>query len=209
MLSGIIRKSSIFFYLIGLPVFAGSSVQGIQNFWQVDDHVYRGAQPSDQGFQNLAKLGVKTVIDLREADGRSKVEEKVVTTAGMRYVNIPMTGLTPPTTEQMTKILALLQDGSSGPVFVHCKRGADRTGAVIAVYRIQHDQWENRRALSEAMSRGMGWLQLPRQRYVLGYQTQRAEAQPLEAKAGDTPRLVQASNPQPANNVLSGPALAR
>jgi len=209
MLSGIIRKSSIFLYLIGLPVLAGSSVQGIQNFWQVDDHVYRGAQPSDQGFQNLAKLGVKTVIDLREADGRSKVEEKVVTAAGMRYVNVPMTGLTPPTTEQMTKILTLLQDGSSGPVFVHCKRGADRTGAVIAVYRIQHDQWENRRALSEAMSRGMGWLQLPRQRYVLGYQTQRAEAQPLEAKAGDTPRLVQGSNPQPANNVLSGPALAR
>jgi len=60
-----------------LPAFvslalAQPSVQGIKNFYQVDQHVYRGAQPSNEGFQYLAKLGVKTVIDLREADGRSK-----------------------------------------------------------------------------------------------------------------------------------------
>ena len=63
-----------------LPVFAGSA-PGIKNFDKVDAHVYRGAQPTDEGFQYLAKLGVKTIIDLRETDERSMAEEHVVTDA--------------------------------------------------------------------------------------------------------------------------------
>ena len=122
-----------------LPALAGS-VPGIKNFDQVDAHVYRGAQPTDEGFQYLAKLGVKTIVDLREADGRSKAEERVVTVAGMQYVNVPMTGHTPPTEPEIAKILALLENSATGPVFVHCMRGADRTGAVIAAYQIDHDK---------------------------------------------------------------------
>jgi protein tyrosine phosphatase (PTP) superfamily phosphohydrolase (DUF442 family) len=94
-LSGIIQGSGVFVFLMGLPVFGGP-VQGIHNFWQIDDHVYRGAQPTDEGFRNLAKLGIRTVIDLREVDARSTAEEKTVTSAGMRYLSVPMTGLTPP-----------------------------------------------------------------------------------------------------------------
>jgi tyrosine-protein phosphatase SIW14 len=207
-LFGFVKGSGIFVFLMGLPVFGGP-VQGIQNFWQIDDHVYRGAQPTDEGFRNLAKLGIRTVIDLREADARSTAEEKTVTSAGMRYVSVPMTGLTPPTSEQITKILTMLQDGSVGPVFVHCKRGADRTGLVIAVYRIQHDQWENSRALAEAMSRGMSWLQFPRQNYVLQYRPEQAQAQPFEAKARDTQHMTEDTNPQPAMRVLPEPVLTR
>src|SRR5437016_14648889 len=90
-------SSCIFLFALALPVFAGSSVPGIKNFYQVDAHVYRGAQPTDEGFKHLSKIGVKTVIDLREADERSRAEETVVRAAGMQYVNVPMTGLTPPT----------------------------------------------------------------------------------------------------------------
>lgn len=206
--SRIVRSANVLvFFLLGFPAFGGPSVQGVQNFWQVDNHVYRGAQPTEEGFRNLAKLGVKVVIDLREADTRSMSEQKTVTTAGMQYVNVPMTGLTPPTKEQMAKILALLQDSSIGPVFVHCKRGADRTGAVIAVYRIEHDQWESSRALSEAMSRGMSWLQFPRQNYVREYHSQPIQPRPLEAKASDTQEPI-VSQP-PAMNLEPEPALAR
>ena len=88
----------------------------------------------------------------------------------MHYVNVPMTGLTPPTEAQISKILALLEDEATGSVFVHCKRGADRTGAVIAAYRIDHDHWDNFRALKEAMSRGMSFFQVPRQSYILRFQ---------------------------------------
>jgi tyrosine-protein phosphatase SIW14 len=148
-----------------LPVFAGSA-PGIKNFDQVDAHVYRGGQPTDEGFRYLAKLGVKSIIDLREADDRSKAEERVVTGSGMQYVNVPMTGLTPPSEAEITKILTMLEDSTTGPVFVHCKRGADRTGAVIAAYHIDHDKWDNASALRDAKAHSMSFFQLPRQNYI-------------------------------------------
>ena len=88
----------------------------------------------------------------------------------MQYVNVPMTRLTPPTEAEIAKILALLEDATTGPVFVHCLRGADRTGAVIAAYRIDHDRWDNSRALEEAMSFGMSFFQLPRQNFIRKFQ---------------------------------------
>ena len=103
----------------------------------------------------------------------------------MQYVNVPMTGLTPPTAEEITKILALLEDTTTGPVFVHCKRGADRTGAVIAAYRIDHNHWDNARALKEAMAHGMSLFQLPRQKYIRTFQPRTqagVRAQPSEAQ---------------------------
>jgi len=154
VITSLLTKSKrVFLFALAIPVFAGSSsAPGIKNFHQLNEHVYRGAQPTDEGFQYLAKMGVKTVIDLREADERSQAEEAVVTAAGMKYVNVPMTGLTPPTEPEITRILGILEDDSAGAVFVHCQRGADRTGAVIAAYRIDHEHWDNARALSEAKS---------------------------------------------------------
>ena len=135
----LLRPRSILLFCMGLPAFAGSSVPGIHNFHQVNAHVYRGAQPDEQGFQYLAKIGVKVVVDLREADVRSQVEQRLVTASGMQYVNVPMTGLNPPTQAEIAQVLRILEDETGGPVFVHCKRGADRTGTVIAAYRIDHD----------------------------------------------------------------------
>jgi tyrosine-protein phosphatase SIW14 len=166
-------------FVLTLPALAASSdyaVPGINNFHAVDQQVYRGAQPTDEGFQYLSKLGVKVILDLREHDGRARAEERVVTADGMRYVNIPMTGLRPPSAADTDKILKLLEDSSAGPVFVHCKRGADRTGAVIAAYRIAHDKWDNARALKEAMSNGMRWMQFPRQKYISTFSVRLTEA---------------------------------
>lgn len=157
--------------IFGLPVWASSSsVPGIENFHEVGPQLYRGAQPTNKGIEYLAKIGVKVVLDLREPGERSRAEERMVSAAGMRYVNVPMTGLTPPTREQTDTILTLLEDGKSGPVFVHCMRGADRTGAVVAAYRIDHDGWDGERALKEARDVGMGWFQLPRQKFVRTFQ---------------------------------------
>lgn len=162
--------------LIGsLPVFAGSA-PGIKNFDEVNSHVYRGAQPSDAGFQYLSSIGVKTVIDLREPGSRAQAEERTVTADGMRYVNVPMTGLTPPTDAEITRLLAVLEDGTTGPVFVHCMRGADRTGAVIAAYHIDHDKWTNERALQDCKAHSMSSFQHPRQEFVRTFQPRAAAA---------------------------------
>ena len=170
-------------FALAWPAIAGSSAPGIDNFHQVDSHLYRGAQPTEEGFTYLAKVGVKTVIDLRETDGRARREEQVVTAAGMKYINVPMTGLTPPTKAEITRVLDILENDPAGAVFVHCKRGADRTGAVIASYRIDHDGWDNARALMEAKADGMSFFQLPRQDYIRTFQARAFQALKPEAKA--------------------------
>jgi len=151
------------------PLFAAEPL-GVPNFHTVNERLYRGAQPTIEGFQNLAKLGVKTVIDLREAGERSLAEQKVVQAAGMRYVSVPMAGFQAPTASQIAKVFALFHDISAGPVFVHCRRGADRTGTVVACYRIEHDHWDNSKALTEARTFGMSWLERAMQSYVRHYQ---------------------------------------
>jgi len=150
--------------------FAAPSLEGVGNFLKVDDHVYRGAQPTREGFSNLSKLGIRTVVDLREPGDRSATERNWVTAAGMRYISVPMYGRATPSNESVQKVLGLLEDTSAGPVFVHCKRGADRTGGVIACYRVEHDHWKNDRALAEARSMGMSWFQTAIQSYVRKYQ---------------------------------------
>jgi tyrosine-protein phosphatase SIW14 len=169
-----------------LPVFAGAE-SNIRNFVQVDAHVYRGGQPTAEGFQYLAKIGVKTVIDLRESDSRSQAEQRVVTKAGMQYINVPMTGMTPPTEAEIAKILAVLEDGNSGAVFVHCRRGADRTGAVIAAYHIDHDKWDNARALKDALGHGMGFFEFRRETYIKNFRARTLDATAAPATAAVNP----------------------
>ena len=149
---------------------AASAPAGVGNFYQVNDHIYRGAQPTVEGFQSLAKLGVKTVIDLREADGRSAAEKKAVEADGMKYINVPMHGMETPSQADIDKVLAIFNDAAAGPVFVHCRRGADRTGTVVACYRISHDKWDNVKALTEAKADGMAWIQRAMQNFVRRYQ---------------------------------------
>src|ERR1700722_13313739 len=84
-----------------------TNVAGVVNFHEVNDHLYRGAQPTDLGFQNLAHLGVKTVIDLREGGVRSDDERKLVERAGIRYVSIPLLGMSSPSPENVAKVLAI------------------------------------------------------------------------------------------------------
>jgi len=145
---------------------AASTAPGIRNFDQVDARLYRGAQPSAEGFRYLAQLGVKVVVDLRGPGRRSRAEERTVTAAGMRYVHVPMSGIAPPSEAAMASVLGVVEDGTAGVVFVHCRRGADRTGTVVAVYRIDHDRWDSARALREARLHGMGFFQVARRRYI-------------------------------------------
>ena len=112
-------------------LFAGSETPAIPNFHQVDEHLFRGAQPAASDFQSLAEMGVKTVLDLRE-EGHSAAEEKLVEAAGMRYISLPLSGVAAPSDRQISRALDILEDSASGPVFVHCRRGADRTGTVVA-----------------------------------------------------------------------------
>lgn len=194
------RRTAGLLIAIALPMvaLAVSQPDGVPNFQKVDDHVYRGAQPTEQGFKNLAKLGIKTVVDLRQPGDLSWNEEEIVRAAGMEYVTVPMNGMETPSNEKVVKVLALLEDASTGPVFVHCKRGADRTGAVIACYRMEHDRWKNDQALSEAKSLGMSFFERAIQRYVREFKPRTLDASSAGAMNAST------ATPGPATTASSG-----
>jgi tyrosine-protein phosphatase SIW14 len=145
----------------------GQSPADLPNFKIVNEHILRGGQPSDGGFKQLSERGVKTVVDLRWVDEHSIPHEKQVVEAdGMRFVSVPMKGLSAPTEEQIAKVLNVLEDSESWPVFIHCRRGADRTGTVLACYRISHDRWENQKALQEAKTYGLSAFERGMRTYI-------------------------------------------
>jgi protein tyrosine phosphatase (PTP) superfamily phosphohydrolase (DUF442 family) len=143
--------------------------QSLTNFQEVSDSLCRGAQPSEDGLRELAKAGVHTVLDLRGGAGRSSKEAELVRSLGMEYVNIPLDGYQAPTTEEVSRVLAVLNDSNAGKTFVHCRRGADRTGTVLAMYRIEHDHWSNQQALDEAKTMKMAASERSMQKFVLGF----------------------------------------
>ena len=166
------RSRTVFLLIAGsiATVFAATDAPGVPNFHEVNEHVFRGGQPSPLGFKSLAKLGVKTVIDLRGQGEGASAEEKAVRSAGMKFKSVPMHGMQAPTNEQVWEVLGVLDDSTEWPVFVHCRRGKDRTGVVLACYRIVHDHWENQKALEEARLIGMSWIERAMQSYVLHFQ---------------------------------------
>jgi protein tyrosine/serine phosphatase len=81
-----------------------------------------------------------------------------------------------PSAADVEKVMALFNSSDAGPVFVHCRRGADRTGTVVACYRISHEGWDNAKALKEARTNGMSWIETAMQHYVLRYKAPTAIA---------------------------------
>lgn len=130
----------------------------LPNFHRVDAGLYRGGQPTAEGFRRLADLGVKTVVSLR-AYGHSarqeQAERRQVEALGMRWVSLPMRMYWRPSGEQVAEFLALTGAEAAGPVFIHCQHGEDRTGSMVAVYRVARHGWAWEAAYAEALSLGM------------------------------------------------------
>lgn len=121
-------------------------VKGIGNFGEVTPTLFRGAQPTQEGFEALAKMGVDIVVDAR--GNRSNSEGKRVRALGMEYVAIPW-HCPFPHDDVFARFLKLLQDNPKKKVFVHCRLGDDRTGMMIASYRMAVEGWSADDAMLE------------------------------------------------------------
>ena len=154
--------------------FAGSrgvpATEGIINFGRVDQSLFRGAQPDAAAIRHLKTLGVKSIINLRvpKEASASEEEEAAVRVIGLVYTNVPLAGLGKPTDDEVAKVLSLI-DSLPKPVFVHCKHGCDRTGTVIACYRIEHDHWKTKDALNEAGKYGLSRFERGMREYILSF----------------------------------------
>ena len=139
--------------------------EGIRNFGKISDSLYRGAQPDAAGIRNLARLGIKSIINLRMTNEVWKAEAAEARASGLTYTNVPLKGLGRPTQEQVATLLALMES-LPAPVFVHCQHGCDRTGTIIACYRIRRGGWPNEAALEEARKYGLSKLEKGMIKYI-------------------------------------------
>ena len=122
---------------------------GLPHFGTVSTQLFRGAQPEHPGFAELKKQGIDIVVNLRHEPDEIARERGLVEQQGMGYVSIPWRGKQDPKTEQVAQFLELLRANPNKKVFVHCERGAERTGVMVACYRMSSEQWTPEQALNE------------------------------------------------------------
>ena len=146
-----------------------STDKDLPNFYSVNQNLYRGAQPTEQGVKDLAKMGVKTIINLRGDEDRAKNEEIWAKNSGIKFINVNLSNWFKPKTSDIESIIKDINTAENQPVFVHCQRGADRTGTVIAIYRITHDNWTAKQAIDEAKKFNFGWWQFWMKDYINDY----------------------------------------
>jgi protein-tyrosine phosphatase len=126
----------------------------IANFHQVNGWLFRGAQPGVDGFAQLKEQKIKTVVALRWRKWHVAREREIVTNLGMNFYNLPLNYWTLPTKRDVEQFLEIIDDEKNYPVFVHCFHGADRTGVLIAMFRILRCGWTLEDAYVEMLKCG-------------------------------------------------------
>ena len=178
-----------------------TKAEGIGNWAQVTNGLFRGAQPTPDGFKALQRLGVGIVVDFRDEPGEIASESKDVQALGMRFVSIPWSGSSKPSSRQVVQFLDMVRSNPNEKIFVHCKRGADRTGVMVAAYRIVIEHKPVGDAVAEMHQYHYDHFWLPQlERYVESL-PQLLSADPLFAAYAAPPATKSPSK-------ISGPALA-
>jgi protein tyrosine/serine phosphatase len=148
---------------------------GLSNFHKVSDSLYRSAQPTAEGFRSLKALGVTTVVNLRSFSS----DRKKIGTTGLAYEHIYMKAWHPEH-EEIVRFLQIVGDPRRQPVLVHCQHGSDRTGTMVAAYRIVVEGWSKEDAVAEMTSEPFGfhrvWRNLPKWVQELDVEAIRREA---------------------------------
>ena len=122
----------------------------IDNWHRVDDVLYRCGQPDDAGMRELAAHGVRTIVNLRAWHS----DHDEVAGSGLTLVEVPLGAGSLTYPELVAAVRALL--AAEKPVVVHCWQGADRTGAVVAAWRVAVHGWTPAAALDEMVAGGFG-----------------------------------------------------
>ena len=133
------------------PAFAEKiKIPGLADAGKVNEFLYRGSQPNEDGIEELHKLDVTLIVDLRgEFKGTREKERSEAEKFGIRLISIPGNGWSPPTDKQIAQFLSLFQEHPRQRIYVHCWFGGDRSGVFLATYRMTFDHWTPQRAVQE------------------------------------------------------------
>lgn len=125
----------------------------LDNFYQVSTELYRSDQPDDEAMRQLQAMGIRSALNLREyhadddeADGTTLKLYRVAMNAG--EINDAL----------VARALEAIAEAPK-PILVHCWHGSDRTGAIVAMYRMVFQNWPRQRAIDEFINGGYGYHQ--------------------------------------------------
>ena len=147
------------------------NLPGLGNAGRVAPGLYRGEQPGPEGYATLKQLGIKTVIDLRTSES----EKAQVEAAGMKAIAVPIEMTRKGLREKVDQVVALMADPANQPVYVHCRHGQDRTGIVVAAYRLSQQGWSLKDAEAEMQAFGFNDVWVNFKKFIRSYQVQDAK----------------------------------
>lgn len=153
-------RSSQFFGVVLLLSFAtvanaAEQYPELPRIHQISERLYRGGQPGPGGIRRLAELGINTIINLRGRGPHTRADEAEARSLGLNYFNIPLPIWGRPNDADIQRVMDIASAPASGRVFVHCRDGVDRTGMIVALYRLTSDGWSTKMATGEATRYGM------------------------------------------------------
>ncbi len=132
----------------------GKLIDAKHNLYQISDFVFRSEQPLQAQSTQLQTLGIDSIISLR---GRNQTAEEFQN-SDFTLMHIPIN------TWAMNRqdVLAVMQQlklaqQKQQKVLIHCYHGSDRTGTMIAMYRILFEQWSIENAVTEMKYGGYGF----------------------------------------------------
>jgi protein tyrosine phosphatase (PTP) superfamily phosphohydrolase (DUF442 family) len=155
----------------------GREERGLPNFGQVDEGLYRSAQPTREGLLEARSRGVKTVLDLRA----NHPDAAIVEGTGLECVDQACRAGRIDD-EQVARFLAVVTDPAKRPVLVHCQQGRDRTGALVAAYRIAVLGWDREKAIREMEGYGAWPLYQAPKTYLRTFDTKKVLARAQELR---------------------------
>lgn len=149
----------LFSAFVAVPAMEREESGVILNFHQVHEWLYRGGRLNQGGVARLKDFGVKTIVDLEcklfeKEPAAVKNERTLAADLNIRFEHIPMHPISAPGKHDVERALSLIADPSNQPVYVHCNRGSDRTGIVVAAYRIRYDGWTVQESVEEMKQYG-------------------------------------------------------
>lgn len=134
-------------------------VPGVINFAKISDALWRGAQPTAEGFKALEKMGLRTVVSFRSQHD----DFELLQGTRLKYLRIE-SHAGHPEDEDIVQFLKVIQNPANHPVFIHCAQGRDRTGVNAAAYRMVLQGWSAEEAIQElkAFRFNKIWITVPR-----------------------------------------------
>lgn len=137
------------------PSHWASIIKADANLYKVDDKLYRSEQPIVDDVAAIHAQNIKTVINLRYFDRND--DHQVFDDKEITLVNQPLLTWRIRPVEIAQVLYAIEREQQKGAVLVHCYHGADRTGIVVAMYRVIYQYWSIDEARQEMQQGNFGY----------------------------------------------------